>query len=96
MLGFSIHGAEIRHDVPLTLFSAVTAMAVVGPRGGHALHRHGGDARPPRAPRHRPAAGRAGTATPRPAPVSGCRRGPHPRGADRRRRSARRRSAPAH
>ncbi|MGW5309879.1 MHYT domain-containing protein [Nocardia thailandica] len=30
MLGFSIHGAEIRYDVPLTLFSAVTAIAVVG------------------------------------------------------------------
>ncbi|KAF0846788.1 MHYT domain-containing protein [Nocardia caishijiensis] len=30
MLGFSIRGAEIRYDVLLTLFSAVTAMVVVG------------------------------------------------------------------
>ncbi|MFE7800115.1 MHYT domain-containing protein [Nocardia sp. NPDC057440] len=30
MLGFSIRGTEIRYDVPLTLLSAVTAMAVVG------------------------------------------------------------------
>lgn len=30
MLGFSIAGSEIRYDVPLTLFSAVTAMIVVG------------------------------------------------------------------
>ncbi|MEV0683446.1 MHYT domain-containing protein [Nocardia sp. NPDC050378] len=30
MLGFSIRGAEIRYDVPLTLLSAVTAMVVVG------------------------------------------------------------------
>ncbi|MFD3701954.1 MHYT domain-containing protein [Nocardia sp. NPDC058658] len=30
MLGFTIEGAEIRYDIPLTLFSAVTAMVVVG------------------------------------------------------------------
>ncbi|MEV0027599.1 MHYT domain-containing protein [Nocardia sp. NPDC050793] len=30
MLGFSIRGAEIRYDVPLTLLSAVTAIVVVG------------------------------------------------------------------
>ncbi|MGV9818493.1 MHYT domain-containing protein [Nocardia xishanensis] len=30
MLGFSIHGAEIRYDVPLTLLSAATAIVVVG------------------------------------------------------------------
>ncbi|PKV80803.1 MHYT domain-containing protein [Nocardia fluminea] len=30
MLGFTIHGAEIRYDIPLTLFSAITAMVVVG------------------------------------------------------------------
>ncbi|GGK41064.1 MHYT domain-containing protein [Nocardia camponoti] len=30
MLGFTIRGSEIRYDVPLTLFSAVTAMVVVG------------------------------------------------------------------
>lgn len=30
MLGFSISGAQIRYDVPLTLFSAVTAIVVVG------------------------------------------------------------------
>lgn len=30
MLGFTIRGAEIRYDVPLTLFSAITAMVVVG------------------------------------------------------------------
>ncbi|MFC4374622.1 MHYT domain-containing protein [Nocardia halotolerans] len=30
MLGFSIRGTEIRYDVPLTLFSAITAMVVVG------------------------------------------------------------------
>ncbi|MEV6213407.1 MHYT domain-containing protein [Nocardia sp. NPDC051833] len=30
MLGFSIRGAEIRFDIPLTLFSALTAMVVVG------------------------------------------------------------------
>ncbi|MFF5036133.1 MHYT domain-containing protein [Nocardia salmonicida] len=30
MLGFTIRGADIRYDVPLTLFSALTAMVVVG------------------------------------------------------------------
>ncbi|MGF0319551.1 MHYT domain-containing protein, partial [Nocardia fluminea] len=30
MLGFTIRGAEIRYDIPLTLFSAITAMVVVG------------------------------------------------------------------
>ncbi|MGW4631223.1 MHYT domain-containing protein [Nocardia sp. NPDC004415] len=30
MLGFTIRGADIRYDIPLTLFSAVTAMVVVG------------------------------------------------------------------
>ncbi|MGS2805280.1 MHYT domain-containing protein [Nocardia sp. MW-W600-9] len=30
MLGFSIRGAEIRFDLPLTMFSAITAMVVVG------------------------------------------------------------------
>ncbi|MFC4126771.1 MHYT domain-containing protein [Nocardia rhizosphaerae] len=30
MLGFSIRGTEIRYDIPLTLFSAITAMVVVG------------------------------------------------------------------
>ncbi|WP_063824862.1 MHYT domain-containing protein [Nocardia pseudovaccinii] len=30
MLGFSIRGTEIRYDIPLTLLSAITAIAVVG------------------------------------------------------------------
>ncbi|WP_280303770.1 MHYT domain-containing protein [Nocardia neocaledoniensis] len=30
MLGFTIRGSEIRYDIPLTLFSAITAMVVVG------------------------------------------------------------------
>ncbi|MFE1596052.1 MHYT domain-containing protein [Nocardia sp. NPDC058705] len=30
MLGFTIRGADIRYDIPLTLFSAITAMVVVG------------------------------------------------------------------
>ncbi|MGW5573314.1 MHYT domain-containing protein [Nocardia thailandica] len=30
MLGFSIRGSDIRYDIPLTLFSALTAMVVVG------------------------------------------------------------------
>ncbi|MFE3544793.1 MHYT domain-containing protein [Nocardia sp. NPDC059177] len=30
MLGFTIRGADIRYDIPLTLFSALTAMVVVG------------------------------------------------------------------